>query len=84
VAKWLAILWSRGLHGATVQLENLWNKFIHSNEFCLFCAYPRSGFTEEPHVSMTQICNTHSKIVNATNDTSNTIVYTTTQARIAG
>lgn len=74
----VAILWSKGLNGATVRLEHLWNKFMHSNDFCLFCAYPHSGFTEDPHVSIREICNTHAKIVTGTNSASNTVLYAST------
>jgi hypothetical protein len=79
----VAILWSKGLNGATVQLEHLWNKFMHSNEFCLFCAYPRSGFTEDPQVSIRQICNTHSKVVHGARGVLNTVMYTNTPEKIA-
>jgi len=43
----VAILWAEGHNGATVQLEHLWNKFCEKEEFCLFCAYPKTGFTED-------------------------------------
>jgi len=59
----VAVLWSKGFNGATVHLESLWNKFMHSQTFTLFCAYPKSGFTEDPYTSMVHICNTHTKII---------------------
>jgi hypothetical protein len=59
----VAILWAKGSTGATVQLEDLWNKFIHTQTFTLFCAYPKSGFTEDAHTSMQHICSTHNKVI---------------------
>jgi hypothetical protein len=43
----VAILWAKGLVGATVRLEHLWNKFCEKQTFSLFCAYPQSGFTQD-------------------------------------
>ncbi len=59
----VAILWGQGFQGATVELEHLWNKFCESEAFCLFCAYPKHGFTEDAHSSLMSICCKHSKIV---------------------
>jgi hypothetical protein len=59
----VALLWVQGLNGATVQLENLWNQ-LHSNEqFSLYCAYPKSGFTQSAADSIDKICQTHSKVI---------------------
>ena len=43
----VAILWAQGNDGATVRLEHLWNKFSQKAQFCLFCAYPKAGFTKD-------------------------------------
>jgi hypothetical protein len=59
----VALLWAEGNNGATVYLEHLWNSFCEKEEFCLFCAYPKSGFTQDPNESITHICNSHSKIL---------------------
>jgi len=59
----VAILWGQGHNGATVQLEHLWNEFCETEAFCLFCAYPKSGFTQDPGTSIQHICSTHSKII---------------------
>jgi hypothetical protein len=79
----VAILWAQGNTGATVQLEHLWNKFSETESFCLFCAYPKSGFTEDPLVSIREICCTHSKVV-ASGITSNEIIYHPTEQKLAG
>ncbi|MCE3283682.1 MAG: hypothetical protein K0Q66_2419 [Chitinophagaceae bacterium] len=61
----VAVLWSQGLNGATVQLEHLWNEFCASQEFCLFCAYPKTGFTNgDLSASLDHICCAHSKMIN--------------------
>lgn len=57
----VAILWGRGLNGATVRLEHLWHQFCQKEAFSLFCAYPRSGFTENAEVSIKTICDAHSR-----------------------
>jgi hypothetical protein len=59
----VALLWAQGHSGATVQLEHLWNKFCETEAFCLFCAYPKSGFTGDINKSIGHICGTHSKII---------------------
>ena len=59
----VAMLWERGQKGATVQLEYLWNKFAEKESFTLFCAYPRSAFSEDLHNSLSGICCAHSKII---------------------
>jgi hypothetical protein len=59
----VAILWSKGLNGATVQLEHLWNQFCAEHQMTLFCAYPKSGFTENAEESIKEICHTHSKVI---------------------
>jgi hypothetical protein len=59
----VAILWANGKVGATVRLEHLWNKFCENEAFCLFCAYPKSGFTQDASESVVHICGAHSKMV---------------------
>lgn len=59
----VAVLWSQGYSGATVRLEHLWTRYCELEKFGLLCAYPKSGFTENPHESLAQICDCHSKMV---------------------
>lgn len=59
----VAVLWSQGYSGATVHLEHLWNRFRASETFSLFCAYPKSGFTEDANKSLSKICGCHSKMI---------------------
>jgi hypothetical protein len=59
----VAILWAQGYSGATVHLEQLWNKFCQTEDFCLFCSYPRTGFTQDAKISINHICSTHTKII---------------------
>lgn len=59
----VAILWAEGNNGATVRLEYLWNSFCQKQEFCLFCAYPKSGFTQDANESILNICKSHSKLI---------------------
>ena len=59
----VAILWEQGLNGATVQLENLWNDLHQDSSFLLYCAYPKTGFTQSAHDSLDSICKCHSKVI---------------------
>ena len=59
----VALLWARGDVAATVRLEFLWHQLCRSQVFSLFCAYPKSGFTEDPLKSLDVIRATHSRIV---------------------
>jgi hypothetical protein len=58
----VAILWSRGLHAATIHLELLWTKVLASERFPLFCAYPRDTFTKNATESIQEICLMHSRV----------------------
>ena len=71
----VAVLWSLGYSGATVQLEHLWGRFCESETFNLFCAYPKSGFTENATESIAKICGCHSKVVASLNDGSADVSY---------
>lgn len=66
----VALLWEQGHHGATVNLEHLWNAFLATESFKLFCAYPKSGFTQNPEESMVHICSSHSIMIDGNKDSS--------------
>ncbi len=59
----VAVLWAQGQNGATIRLEHLWHAVCQEQGFSLFCAYPRTGFTQDATVSMREICATHSKVI---------------------
>jgi hypothetical protein len=81
----VALLWSKGLNGATVQLEHLWNKFAETEAFALFCAYPKSGFTESATESIMHICGSHSKMIAGFGKVNGEILYQETgRRRIVG
>ena len=74
----VALLWAQGQCGATVHLEHLWNKFCENEIFCLFCAYPKSGFTEDMKVSMQNLCGAHSKMIHASDKPLTELLYINT------
>ncbi len=74
----VAMLWAQGYNGATVQLEYLWNKFCATESFCLFCAYPKSGFTQDINKSIEHICSMHTKIISGEKKSSTEIFYKST------
>ena len=59
----VALLWARGDQAATVRLEHLWQGLCQTEDFALFCAYPKAGFTMNVESSINEICATHSKMV---------------------
>ena len=71
----VAELWADGLPGATVQLEHLWNKLCKDDPFSLFCAYPKSGFTQDATTSIRQICSSHSKMIAASGTSKTELMY---------
>jgi len=58
----VALMWAKGYCAATVRLEHLWQQLCESESFMLFCAYPKSGFTENPIDSIARVCAQHSKV----------------------
>jgi len=58
----VALLWAKGLCGATIRLEHLWTEFCRSQSFSLFCAYPKSGFTENAADDMARVRQVHSEV----------------------
>jgi hypothetical protein len=73
----VATLWAQGNNAATMQVERLWNRFCEKEKFTLFCAYPRSGFSEHADESMMHICGKHTKMVASTNHCKNELRYRT-------
>lgn len=71
----VALLWANGDTGATIQLEQLWNKFCEKHNFSLFCAYPKSGFNEDADKSIGHICNCHAKIINGSESSVTQVLY---------
>lgn len=71
----VAVLWQKGFSGATVQLEYLWNMLHENNEFSLFCAYPKIGFTQDINASVEKICSAHSKVIDGSPRPSTEIYY---------
>lgn len=71
----VALLWQQGFNGATVQLESLWNQLHKNDDFTLFCAYPKIGFTQDMNISVDMICCEHSKIIDGSPRPSTEIYY---------
>jgi hypothetical protein len=65
----VALLWAQGHSGATVRLEHLWNSLCRGESFALFCAYPKSGFTQDAAISVQEICAAHSNVISRSPDT---------------
>ena len=57
----VALLWARGNHQATVELEILWNRLLRQEDVRLFCAYPSHGFSPRvsPRVHAIRAAHTH-------------------------
>jgi hypothetical protein len=74
----VALLWAQGHTGATVNLEHLWNKFCSKQSFSLFCAYPKSGFTQSMSDSLNHICGCHTKMIEGTQTSITQVIYRNT------
>lgn len=61
----VAVLWARGHYAATVRLEHLWNRLLETEDFPLFCAYPKAGFTRGASDSIRELHLAHSKVIAA-------------------
>jgi MEDS: MEthanogen/methylotroph, DcmR Sensory domain len=59
----VAVLWAQGATGATVRLEHLWQALCQAEEFSLFCAYPKVGFTQNVAESISEICAAHTQVL---------------------
>lgn len=59
----VALLWTRGNTGATVQLEHLRHGLCQEQPLSLFCAYPKIGFTRNASASIKEVCDAHSRVV---------------------
>ena len=57
------LLWKRGLHGATIHLEHLWNELAEEYDFALLCAYPSQAFTHGLESAIQHVCKAHSKVI---------------------
>lgn len=62
----VAVLWAQGIREATIHLEQLWDDYCKREAVCVFCAYPKNGFTDQMHNSLMTICNLHSHILETT------------------
>jgi hypothetical protein len=71
----VAILWAKGQVGATVRLEHLWNRFCENEAFCLFCAYPESGFTQDAAEAVMHICSAHTKMITGVEKDKRAVLY---------
>lgn len=58
----VALMWADGHCGATVRLEHLWSRLCAEQSFSLFCAYPKTGFTENASDAVRDVCAAHSKL----------------------
>lgn len=58
----VALMWAEGHCGATVRLEHLWTRLCQQESFSLFCAYPKTGFTENANDAIAQVCAAHTRL----------------------
>lgn len=80
----VAELWAKGHSGATVHLEHLWNRLCETEPFKLFCAYPKSGFTQDAQTSLRNICHSHSKLITSNGNSTLDVLYQPIHQKKAG
>lgn len=59
----VALLWAQADRVSTIELEAEWNDFCARVGLRLFCAYPRSAFTDAHQNSLHTICAHHSRVI---------------------
>lgn len=59
----VAVLWSQGNRTAAAALEALWSQLQEAEAFSLFCAYPRSVFSNDAAASIHSVCMAHTRII---------------------
>lgn len=69
------LLWNKGFQSATIQLEYLWDQVCRIEGFSVYCAYPKSIFTEDAFSSIDKICRTHSMVIDGSQKDNNEVVY---------
>lgn len=55
----VTLLWKKRLHGATIQLEQLWNDLSQHFDFILLCAYPVGAFDHGLQSALKHVCKAH-------------------------
>lgn len=75
----VAILWGQGHSGATLHLEHLWHRLCSTESFCLFCAYPKTGFTQDANTSIEHICSTHTMTISGLERSKTEVFYKNSQ-----
>lgn len=71
----VAVFWSQGLNGATIQLEHLWHQLHSKKNLTLYCAYPKNGFTQCAKDSMETILQAHTRIISGESGPATEIYY---------
>ncbi len=71
----VSLLWQSGNNNATIRLEELWNNFCSSENFGLFCAYPKSCFSTDSGAAVLHICSAHSKLIASDQESLSEIQY---------
>jgi hypothetical protein len=59
----VALMWVQEQRDATVRLEQMWHEISDSQDFALFCAYPKIGFTQDAVSWIRDICSNHTKVI---------------------
>jgi PAS domain S-box-containing protein len=62
----VALLWRDGLHGAALQLEQLWNELGQREPFSLYCAYPLPQGADAAELEgLDRACSMHTRVIAA-------------------
>ena len=60
----VALLWAEGKREEAIRVEQLWNNLARKHYFSLLCAYPITGFDNDPHIEpFLKMCAQHSGVV---------------------
>lgn len=57
------LLWERGQHDATLQLERIWERICREQRVPLLCAYRKEAFRSERSDGIRHICAAHTAVI---------------------
>lgn len=57
------LLWARGQHEATIQLEQAWQRICRTERIPLLCAYRKDSFSSDDSGGIRRICQSHCSVI---------------------
>jgi hypothetical protein len=71
----VALLWAKGALDARQTMVEFWKELLNKNCYCIYCAYPKSGFLPGKETQIQSICDSYSKVIDGHSRPSTEIYY---------